>query len=212
MKTDTLIEWLAKDAGAAPAGMVMRRVGLALSVGLVLALAASALRFDLVPMALMASAPWIVKFGYAVLLALAAAWLVALMSRPGARATRAAMAVALVVGAMAVLGSIEAASHATTEERLAAWLGHSWTLCPRRVFELSLPALALCLWAARGLAPTRPTLAGAACGLLAGALGAAGYTIVCDEVAPSFVATWYTLGIVATTALGALVGRWVLRW
>jgi hypothetical protein len=212
VKTDTLIDWLAKDAGAVPAGLVTRRVGLALSVGLALALVASSTRFNLVPTALMTSAPWLVKFGYTVLLAAAAAWLVALAGRPGARTERAAVAVALVVGTMALFGAVEAASHATAEERLAAWMGRSWTLCPRRVFELSLPALALCLWAARGLAPTRPTLAGAACGLLAGALGAAGYAIVCNEVAPSFIATWYTLGIVATTALGALLGRWVLRW
>jgi hypothetical protein len=97
-------------------------------------------------------------------------------------------------------------------ERVAAVLGESWSRCPWRVFALSLPALAGALWAVRGLAPTRLRAAGAAAGLLAGAVGAFGYALSCPETSPAFVALWYPLGMAVTAALGALLGPRVLRW
>jgi len=75
-----------------------------------------------------------------------------------------------------------------------------------------LPALAAALWAVRGLAPTRPWAAGFAAGLLAGSVGAFGYSLSCPEASPAFVAAWYTLGIVLTGAVGAALGPRVLRW
>ncbi|MEY3253450.1 MAG: hypothetical protein RL227_2423, partial [Pseudomonadota bacterium] len=77
---------------------------------------------------------------------------------------------------------------------------------------LSLPALAAAMWALRGLAPTHPAQAGAAAGLFAGALGAFGYSLACDELALPFIAAWYTLGVLLTAGLGALLGPRVLRW
>lgn len=71
---------------------------------------------------------------------------------------------------------------------------------------LSLPALACILWALRGLAPTRVAQAGCAGGLLAGALGAAGYALGCPEAAASFMAIWYTLGIALAAWLGRALG------
>ena len=91
-------------------------------------------------------------------------------------------------------------------------LGHSWASCPWIVLGLSLPGLAGALWALRGLAPTRPRLAGLAAGLLAGSWGALGYALACTEEALSFVALWYTLGIGLTGALGAALGPRALRW
>jgi hypothetical protein len=84
--------------------------------------------------------------------------------------------------------------------------------CPWSVFLLSLPALAATLALLRQRAPTRLRAAGAAAGLFAGALGAAGYALSCTEESAAFVAVWYTLGIVLSTALGALLGPRVLRW
>jgi hypothetical protein len=80
------------------------------------------------------------------------------------------------------------------------------------VLALSMPALAASLWAVRGLAPTRPSLAGFAAGLLAGSVGAFGYSLSCPEASPAFVAVWYTLGIGLTGCLGAVLGPRVLRW
>lgn len=94
----------------------------------------------------------------------------------------------------------------------SAWLGHSALLCPAAVLGLGLPALAGLMWALRGLAPTRPAAAGAAAGLLAGALGALGYALACTELGLAFVALWYSLGVALSAALGALLGPRLLRW
>jgi len=91
-------------------------------------------------------------------------------------------------------------------------LGSSWLSCPWNVLALSLPGLGAALWAVRGLAPTRPRAAGFAAGMFAGALGALGYALACQEGSAAFVAVWYTLGIGLTGGLGALLGPRVLRW
>ena len=91
-------------------------------------------------------------------------------------------------------------------------MGQSWQACPLVVAALAAPVLAGLLWALRGLAPTRPRAAGAAAGLLAGALGAAGYALACTEDSTTFIAVWYSAGIAITGGLGAALGPRVLRW
>jgi hypothetical protein len=83
---------------------------------------------------------------------------------------------------------------------------------------LGLPMLALGLWAVRGMAPTRPTLAGFAIGLFSGGVAATIYGLHCPEHTFTFVALWYSLGVLALAgpgradrALGAaLVAQWAL--
>ena len=77
---------------------------------------------------------------------------------------------------------------------------------------LSLPLLIGAFWVLRGLAPTRLTLAGTAAGLAAGALGSLVYSFHCTESAMPFVAIWYTLGVLVPGLIGAIAGRFVLRW
>jgi hypothetical protein len=211
MKTDSLILLLARGAGPAQRAASARRIapaalaGLLVSTGLALALLGP------VPGAMFATAvPWI-KLAYGTSLALAAAWLTARLSRPIARLRPPRRAVAAVVAAMALVGL---AAHVGTPagERVAALLGHSWSTCPASVLLLSLPALAAALWAVRGLAPTRPRAAGGAAGLLAGSVGAMGYSLSCPEASAAFVAVWYTLGIALTGLLGAALGPRMLRW
>ena len=48
--------------------------------------------------------------------------------------------------------------------------------------DVRLPVFVATLWAMKGLAPTRLALAGAAAGLLAGAVGAVVYTLHCPEM------------------------------
>jgi hypothetical protein len=62
------------------------------------------------------------------------------------------------------------------------------------------------------MAPTRLGLAGAAAGLFAGGVGATVYGLYCEETAAAFVVVWYSLGMLACAALGAVVGRRLLRW
>ncbi len=211
MKTDALIDILARGAGPAPRAVAARRLAPAAAAGL---LASVLLAISFVGMlpgsAFATTAPWI-KLGYASALALAAGWLAARTSLPAARLVGPRRAVSAVVLAMVALAAAFIAS-AGPGQRTAALMGDTWMLCPCNVLGLSLPALALSLWAMRGLAPTRPRVAGFAAGLFAGAMGAFGYSLACPEVSPAFVAAWYTLGILLTGLLGAALGPRVLRW
>lgn len=38
------------------------------------------------------------------------------------------------------------------------------------------------------------------------------YGLHCPENTFTFVALWYSLGVLLLAALGAVLGRWVLRW
>jgi hypothetical protein len=211
MKTDALIELLARGAGPAPRALVLRRLSPAALVGLLASALVAVAGFGALPAAMFATAvPW-TKMAYAGALALAAGWLTARLSRPAAPTAGPRRATVLVLLAMTALG-LASLVFTPAGERLDGLLGKSWSSCPFSVLALSLPALAAALWAVRGLAPTRPRAAGFAAGLLAGSVGAFGYALSCPEASPAFVAVWYTLGIVFTAGLGALLGPRVLRW
>jgi len=165
----------------------------------------------LVPSELFAHPGWWAKFGYTALLVAALAWLASRLARPASGTAAPQGALAAILGLAALLGAL-ALADAPPGRRVAEWLGHSSLGCPFSVFALSLPALAAVMWALRGLAPTRLRAAGLAGGLLAGALGALGYALSCSEVSMAFVATWYSLGIVTTGVIGALLGPRLLRW
>lgn len=211
MKTSDLIVALSSGAGPAPRAVAARRLAPAAAAGLALAAAAALVAIGPAPAEMLASAALWTKLGYSALLALAAAWLAARLARPASRTAAPWWLVCGVVAAMAALGAVSLVA-TPAGERLAYLLGYSSLQCPWNVLLLSLPALGASLWALRGLAPTRPRLAGMAAGLLAGSLGAFGYALACPEVSIAFVAAWYSLGIALSAALGALLGPWALRW
>jgi hypothetical protein len=211
MKTDTLIDLLARGAGPAPRAVAARRLSPAAIAGLLLSAGAAIAVFGVIPSGMFATAtPWM-KMVYAGAMAWAAGWLTARMSRPASSFARPKAAAVAVVLAMAAWGAASLMS-IPSGSRLGAVLGHSWLSCPWSVLALSLPALVAALWAVRGLAPTRPRAAGFAAGLMAGSVGAFGYALSCPEASPAFVAVWYTLGIALTGAVGAVLGPRVLRW
>jgi len=211
MKTERLIDVLARGAGPARPAPVARRLGPAACAG-VFGSAALALGWiGPVPAAMVGAAGLWIKLIYGGALALAAAWLAGRLARPAASYRAAAAGVLLVVGGMALAGAASLLG-LPAAERLPALFGSSWSSCPWFVVGLSLPALAAALWALGGLAPTRPRLAGFAAGLFAGALGAIGYALACRETSPAFVAVWYSAGIALTALLGAALGPRVLRW
>lgn len=211
MKTNDLIGLLATGAGPAPRAVAARRFAPAMAVGLLASAAAAVLVIGLVPAELFENPMWWAKVGYTLLLALAAGWLASRLARPASRSALAWGLVAAVVLGIAALGLLQL-WRADPSDRMGLWMGHSWRSCPTSVLALSLPGLALALWALRGLAPTKPRRAGFAAGLLAGAVGASGYALACSEVSMAFVATWYSLGILLTALLGALLGPRLLRW
>jgi hypothetical protein len=85
-------------------------------------------------------------------------------------------------------------------------------ICFFAILGASLPALLILLWVMRRAVVTRPGAAGAAAGLLAGAVGAAAYAIACKNDGALFVFIWYGLSIGTITGAGALIGRRYLRW
>lgn len=211
MHTEQLIDMLARDAGPAPRAVVARRL---VPVVLLGALCSSVLALWLIgplpPEIFQTPAPWI-KIVYAAALAVGAALLTSRLARPIAGLFAPRLLVWLIVGAMALLGAV-ALGLTPEDERLDAVLGQTWLMCPWTLMGFSLPALAGILWALRGLAPTKPRQAGWASGLLAGALGAMGYALACPESSSTFVAIWYTLGVVMTAFIGRFLGPIVPRW
>jgi hypothetical protein len=211
MKTEALIDMLARGAGPAPRALAARRLSPAAIAGLLSSTGMAIAWLGVIPSQMFATAvPW-TKMAYAGTLALAAGWWTARLSRPAAPVVGPRRITGLVLLAMALVAGISMVS-TPAGTRLDALLGHSWSSCPWSVLALSLPALAGSLWAVRGLAPTRPGAAGFAAGLLAGSLGAFGYSLSCPEASPAFVAVWYTLGMTFTAGLGAILGCRVLRW
>jgi hypothetical protein len=212
MRTADLIELLARDARATPAGVVSRRLLAALIAGGLVTFALVALWLRCQPLLAAAQQPWFwMKAGYTGLLTLAGAIGVRRLSIPGARLGAAPLVAALIIAAMLALGAGEILA-AVPGARLTLWLGHTWKVCSPLILLLALPIYASLIAALRALAPTRLTLTGAAAGFAAGALAATLYGLHCPEQAAAFAATWYTLGIAAATALGAISGKRLLRW
>jgi hypothetical protein len=212
MRTSDLIDILASDVRPAPPGAVNRKLLTALAAGGLITFAIVALGLRCQPLLAAAQQPWFwMKAGYTGLLTVAGAVIVRRLSVPGSRLGAAPFAAALVILVMFALGIGQILS-AAQAGRVALWLGHTWKVCSPLILLLAVPIYACLIAAIRKLAPTRPALTGAAAGFAAGALGATLYGLHCPEQAAAFVATWYTLGIGAATALGALAGRRLLRW
>lgn len=213
MKTTDLIAALASDFSPVDPAQADRRFFSKLATGAVLALLAVTLfmgiRGDL-PAAAYSSMFWVKLLLPA---SLAACALVALrrLSYPGMRLGR-VPAVAALPLTMVWLMAGWILLTAPAGERLALVLGQTWIECPLTIALLSVPALVLAFWAARELAPTRPSLTGAACGLFAGAVAAFAYALHCPETQAPFLAVWYVLGMLIPAAAGAVLGRPLLRW
>lgn len=212
MRTTDLIDLLAQDVRATPPGVVNRKLLAALVAGGLVTLAIVALALHFQPLSAAGHHSWFwMKAAYTGLLTLAGAVIVRRLSVPGSRLGAAPLAAALVVLAMLALGAGQILA-AAPAGRLALWLGQTWKVCSPLILLLALPIYACLVMALRRLAPTRLALTGAAAGFVAGALSATLYGLHCPEQAAAFVATWYTLGIAAATAVGALTGRRLLRW
>ncbi len=212
MRTADLIELLSRDTQARPPGAATRKLLAALAAGGVASLALVVLGLHCQSLVEAARQPWFwMKAGYTGLLTVAAAVTVKRLAAPGTHLKAAPLALALIILAMLALGAGEIL-FAAPATRLALWLGKTWKVCSPLILLLALPIYAALVIALRGLAPTRLTYTGAMAGLASGALAATFYGLHCPEQAAAFVATWYTLGIAAAATLGALSGRWLLRW
>jgi len=212
MRTDDLIAQLSSGLKPVKRGAVGRLLlgaavlGILGSVALMLSLIG--LRHDFAR-AIVSFGMW-TKLVYTFVIAGLGFWLVERMGRPGAEMTRPLQLLAIPLLAILLLSVLQMNAPSADMPRLV--LGHSSRVCAFLVTMTALPTLAATFWALRKLAPTQLTVAGAGAGLFAGAVGAFVYSFHCTEGAAPFIAIWYTLGIVAVTALGALLGPRVLRW
>ncbi|MFN7693561.1 MAG: NrsF family protein [Burkholderiales bacterium] len=211
MKTDALIALLAQGAGEARPLPVARRLLPALALGLALAAVLAVALIGLLPASAFASpTPWIKLIPLVLLAGLAWQWMQRSV-RP-ASATRPALQRLQVLWLVLALTGLCSLLFVPAEARMGALLGGTWWMCPLMLTALALPGLALVMHSARGLPVGRAGQAGAALGLLAGCVAAAGYALACPESSPAFVALWYSSGLLLCMALGAVVGLRRLRW
>ena len=211
--TSELIDRLSADLQPVARGALVRRLVAGIAPGASLAALAMLLGLGLrhdFSAALSMPSFWI-KLVYTALLSVAGMLAIERVARPAETPRRGAIFGLSVLGTIVVMGSVQYAVTPPSGEH-AVLLGHSANFCPFAIIVLSVPIYLGAIWALRGLAPTRLTLAGAVAGFLAGALAATIYSFSCGETGIAFLASWYTLGTLSSAALGALVGPVVLRW
>lgn len=209
--TDDLINRLADDLRPVrPMAMQLLLVGATL-LSTVLAIAAMLMLLGMrpdMPVATTTMIYW-TKFGYT--LAFAALGLAAtlVLARPDGR-TRWPWLVA--IGLLAILLVLAIIQLARADDMVPLIMGSSIARALIYIPVLSLPALLGIMLMLRRLAPRSPTLAGFATGITAGGTGAWVYAFACNEPGMMFLALWYTLGILLVAVLGAMIGRFLLRW
>jgi hypothetical protein len=211
MQTNDLIEALAKDARSERPSTLPVLAGTA-AVAVVIA---GAVFFAVLgprpDFALaMGTSRFVLKFVVTGALAATAFACTASLARPGAslRATFLLLLAPLIL-IVAVLAEFQAVPPVDWEAR---WIGTNSLVCMVSIPLIGIGPLAVFLAALRYGAPTRPRLAGAVAGLLAGGIGALFYAAHCPDDSPFFVATWYTIAIAGLAVVGALAGRRLLRW
>ena len=213
MKTDELIAMLASGAAPVEADAGRRRLAMALGWGLFGATLLMALLLGVRPdlaQALRLPMFWM-KLGMPVLTALAALQLARRLGMPGTGPGRAPLLLSALL-LLAWSGAAAVLMNCAPEARAPLLFGSTWKTCPFNIALLSSPVFVATFWAMRGMAPTRPTQAGAAAGLLAGAAGAAVYALHCPEMAAPFLGIWYVLGMAIPALAGAVLGTRLLRW
>lgn len=213
MKTNDLVDFLAKGDIAVDRQATRRRFAIGITLGVlgasILMLTLLGLRPDLAQAA--HQTMFWVKLAFPTAIAGISLVLVTRLAHPGRRLHRAPIGLAvpvLGIWALAIVFAIQAGPNAW----LGMLLGSSWAECPFLIAMLAAPIFAALLWVMRGLAPTRLGLAGGSVGLLSGALAAMVYCLHCTEMSAPFIGTWYLLGILIPAVIGAVLGRYLLRW
>ena len=146
VRTDDLIDQLAADPRAIPAGAVQRRfVGVAVAgalAALALLLVWLGTRHDLAQ-AMTGRMVWM-KATYTALLGVAGFWALERLARPEGVPKKALLFGALVLALFVGMGFGQWLA-ADWEHRRMMMRGHSWTVCARNILMLALPGLAACL-------------------------------------------------------------------
>ena len=210
MQTEDLIEALSRDARAAPVNSA-GRMGAYLAAGCAVALVVFLVALGLRPDAASAiGTPWYpLKVALLALTGALAFPLAEAMARPGARAPWRPLLLGAALLAGAVLADLTMLGAPGAPGRM---IGENGLYCLMTIQILALGPLVAVLAAMRAGAPTDPAKAGAAAGLLCGAIGGTLYGLHCPDDSPLFVALWYSIALAITASAGAVAGRWALRW
>ena len=211
--TDDLIARLTVDLKPVRRGLMWQLLIGALIVGGIIAAIAMYMMLGL--RADIATAPttmtfWTKSF-YTFALAVLGGCATIVLARPDGR-TRWPWIAAIGLAILLAIGAVMQLMVMPADQTMHLIVGSSSLVCPIYIIGLSLPVLAGTLLVLRRMAPANPTLAGFAAGLFAGGTGAWIYTFHCGENGMMFLMLWYTLGILVVAALGALIGRFALRW
>lgn len=211
MKTDRLIDMLAKGVEPAQKPTWKRRLAFTVAAGLCVAIAmiviGAGVRADIGA----ALAPVLMKAGFAAAAAAIVLPLTLQLMRPGRPlgwrilAIGAFLALAASTGFIALMGADPA-------ERMRLLMGGGFPWCIVFIPLLATPTAAGLLWLMRAFAPTRLTITGAAIGAFSGGVGAIAYALYCPVDSVVFVTIWYVLAIALCAAIGAIIGARILRW
>ena len=213
MKTNQLIDVLSKNIEPVNPARVKTTLALALVLG---AAAAFCLMFVTVGLrsdikAGVLSGFIALKLLFTLILISAGTVLLSKLIRPGqdGRRSYAVIVISFLVLALAGAGSL--VIHAPV-----SWghmvMGTDWTMCVLCIpLFATVPFIGL-IWTLRQGAPTHLRRAGAAAGLVAGALGAIAYAFHCPDDSIPFIALWYGVMIGLCAGAGAVLGPRFLRW
>ncbi|MHA6687538.1 NrsF family protein [Mesorhizobium sp. A556] len=213
METQELIKMLGKDARVAEPSLALMLLGAVVLSGIIAAsiffgfigprpdihTAATTFRF-------------LLKFVVNGTLVITAFASVVALARPGCRMRSGLAPLLLLAPAIIATAVLVEFTMVPSVEWWSRWIGTNSIPCMTLIPLMAIGPLAVILAALRYGAPTRPRLAGAVAGLLAGGIAATLYAAHCPDDSPFFVATWYTLAIAMLALLGAWVGGRVLRW
>jgi hypothetical protein len=212
MDTNELIAALAADTrrpAASLSSVWWRAAGLAIAAAAAVFFATLGPRPDI---AMAAETPrFLFKFVVMITLAVSAFGLARALSRPGAtwRKVTPYLAAAPALITVAVTVELFLLPPDTWSPTL---IGTNGMVCLTSISLIGIGPLAIFLLALRHGAPTRPAIAGAVAGLLAGGIAATLYAAHCTDDSPLFVATWYTIAIAGLGLIGAAGASRLARW
>lgn len=212
MDTENLIRTLAADHGSRA-----RSVKLVLAMTLAIALPFTAMMFFMRLglrsdfSAALGSPFFVLKFIVTLALVFVSLALAVRLARPGAPvlATRWLLAIPLGMLFAGIAADLLASQTIPWTARL---VGTNSRVCLTAIPLLSMPLLIAALVGLRQGAATRPALTGAIAGLVAGGVAATLYAAHCIDDSPLFVATWYSLALAFVAAIGAVAGKWLLKF
>lgn len=213
MKTNELIDVLSKNIEPVDTRRLALRFGAAIlgaiSAALLVAVFALGVRADINEPVARAFVFGKLAFALAIV-GLASIFLIKHL-RPGGEYRSGARLIALPFLALMSLAAINMMSASPSHWQHAVFHG-GWLECLISIPIIAVAPFAVIMWAARLMAPTALTRAGALAGLLAGGVSAAAYALHCQGDSLPFIALWYGGTIFLCTLAGATLGRRLLRW